>query len=148
MVESYIPGYDHRILVIGNEVVAVSKRVPGHIVGDGTSTIRELVEIVNSDPRRGVGHEKVLTRLELDDQAERLMDSAGYNEAPITKGEVLLRSTGNLSTGGTAIDMTDTIHLTMLRWPFVQLRQFGLDVAGVDFSDTTSPRAIGMLIAR
>ena len=68
------------MLVVNNELVAVAKRVPGHVVGDGSRSIEELVDIVNLDPRRGIGHEKVLTRLELDSQAERLMDEANYNK--------------------------------------------------------------------
>ena len=73
IVESYIEGFDHRLLVVNGELVAAAKREPGHVVGDGKHTIRELVDIVNEDPRRGVGHEKVLTRLEFDHQAERLL---------------------------------------------------------------------------
>ena len=65
LVESYVPGFDHRMLVINGELIAVAKRVPGHVVGDGACMIAELIEVVNQDPRRGVGHEKVLTRLEL-----------------------------------------------------------------------------------
>ena len=80
LAESYVTGFDHRMLVINNELVAVAKRVPGHVVGDGHSTITELVDIVNSDPRRGIGHEKVLTRIELDHQANRIMGDAGYDE--------------------------------------------------------------------
>ena len=78
--ESFVTGFDHRMLVVNNELVAVAKRVPGHVVGDGKSTIAELVDIVNSDPRRGIGHEKVLTRIEIDGQAEELLEEAGYDE--------------------------------------------------------------------
>ncbi len=70
LVETYIEGYDHRMLVVDGHLVAVAKRVPGHVVGDGKQTIAELVDQVNEDPRRGIGHEKVLTRLELDHQAQ------------------------------------------------------------------------------
>jgi len=76
LVESFVTGFDHRMLVINNELVALAKRVPGHVVGDGKNTIAELIEIINADPRRGIGHEKVLTNLELDKQAERLMKEA------------------------------------------------------------------------
>ena len=78
IVESFIAGDDHRMLVVNGELVAVSKRVPGHVVGDGEHTIAELVDEVNRDPRRGIGHEKVLTRLEFDHQAERLLAEKGY----------------------------------------------------------------------
>src|SRR6185295_410059 len=105
-------GNDHRVLVVDGQVVAVAERVPGHVVGDGEHTIGELVDVVNSDPRRGVGHEKVLTKIEIDDQAERLMKLANVSLATVLpEGQVFaLRATGNLSTGGTAVDKTDVIH--------------------------------------
>ncbi|MCA9513681.1 MAG: acetate--CoA ligase family protein, partial [Myxococcales bacterium] len=89
IVESMITGFDHRMLVVNGELVAVSKRVPGHVVGDGERTIAELVDVVNSDPRRGIGHEKVLTRLELDEQANRLLAAAGHTrDTVLPAGEV------------------------------------------------------------
>ena len=141
LVESFVTGMDHRMLVVNNELVAVAKRVPGHVVGDGKSTISELVEVVNSDPRRGIGHEKVLTNLELDAQAERLMQEAGYTEATVLpEGQTFfLRSTANLSTGGTAIDMTDVCHPDNKDMAERTIKAVGLDVGGVDFltSDIT-----------
>ncbi|MFT5519957.1 MAG: cyanophycin synthetase, partial [Enterobacterales bacterium] len=112
LVESYVTGYDHRMLAVDGVLVAVAKRVPGHVVGDAEHTVAELVDIVNEDPRRGIGHEKVLTRLEIDKQANRLLDEAGYDENTVlAKGEIFyLRKTANLSTGGTAIDVTDIVH--------------------------------------
>ncbi|MGO4780023.1 cyanophycin synthetase, partial [Lysobacter sp. 2RAB21] len=103
IVETFVGGDDHRLLVINGELIAATKRTPGHVIGDGKSSIAELVEVVNQDPRRGVGHEKVLTRLELDSQAEQMMERVGYTAASIPKdGEIVyLRSTANLSTGGT-----------------------------------------------
>ena len=135
IVEELVPGSDHRVLVINGEVVAVSERVPGHVVGDGQRTVAELVEIVNSDPRRGVGHENVLTKLEIDHQAERCMEKAGVNlETVLEAGQVLyLRSTGNLSTGGTAIDRTDMIHYENAQIAIRAAKIVGLDVAGIDF---------------
>jgi len=135
LVESFITGMDHRMLVINGELVAVAKRVPGHVVGDGKSTIAELVDIVNQDPRRGIGHEKVLTRLELDHQAQTLMKKAGRDAATVLPaGEVFfLRSTANLSTGGTAIDVTDTVHPDNRQMAERAVRAVGLDVGGVDF---------------
>lgn len=135
LVESFITGMDHRMLVVNGELVAVAKRVPGHVTGDGKSTIAELVEIVNQDPRRGIGHEKVLTRLELDHQAEQLMKKAGKDASSVLPaGEVFfLRSTANLSTGGTAIDVTDTVHPDNRQMAERAVRAVGLDVGGVDF---------------
>src|SRR5947199_1720265 len=112
IVETFQEGNDYRILVVDGKVVAAAQRVPGHVVGDGTHTLAELVEIINQDSRRGIGHEKVLTRLELDNQALRLIEAAGLTPASvIPDGKVFyLRSTGNLSTGGTSVDVTDAIH--------------------------------------
>ena len=135
IVESFITGEDHRMLVVNGKLVAVAKRVPGHVVGDGTRTIAALVEEVNADPRRGIGHEKVLTRIEFDAQAERLMAQRGYtSESVPAAGEVVyLRSTGNLSTGGTAIDMTDVVHPDNVQMAVRAVKAIGLDVGGVDF---------------
>jgi cyanophycin synthetase len=143
LVESFIEGMDHRMLVVNDELVAVAKRVPGHVVGDGKHSIAELVDIVNQDPRRGIGHEKVLTRLELDHQATRLMDKAGVDkDTVLPEDEILyLRSTANLSTGGTAIDMTDVVHPDNREMAVRAVQAVGLDVGGVDFltSDITRP---------
>jgi len=135
LVETFLSGLDHRILVIDGEVVAASKRVPGHVVGDGSHTIEELVEEVNADTRRGIGHEKVLTRLEFDHQADRLLSRRGYGRDSVPPaGEVVpLRSTANLSTGGTAIDVTDVIHPDNRDMARRAARAIGLDVCGVDF---------------
>jgi len=135
LVESFITGFDHRMLVVNNELVAVAKRVPGNVVGDGKLTIAQLIEIVNSDPRRGIGHEKVLTNLELDAQAQRLMVEGGINQDTILpKGEIFyLRSTANLSTGGTAIDLTEVVHPDNRDMAVRAIMAVGLDVGGVDF---------------
>ena len=135
IVESYIEGFDHRLLVVNGELVAAAKREPGHVVGDGKRTIAELVDIVNEDPRRGVGHEKVLTRLEFDDQAERLLKKIGYDHetVPAVDEVVYLRSTANLSTGGTAIDVTDIIHPDNREMAIRAIKAIGLDIGGVDF---------------
>ncbi|NNF39916.1 MAG: cyanophycin synthetase, partial [Woeseiaceae bacterium] len=135
IVESYIDGFDHRLLVINGQLVAAAKRVPGHVVGDGKNSIERLVAIVNEDPRRGVGHEKVLTRLEFDHQAERLLAKLGYDKDTVpAEGEVVyLRSTANLSTGGTAIDVTDIIHPDNREMAVRAIRAIDLDIGGVDF---------------
>ncbi len=135
LVEKYVVGFDHRMLVVDGKLVAVSKRVPGHVVGDGKRTIEQLVDVVNADPRRGIGHEKVLTRLEFDFQANRLMELAGLTkDSVLPKGAVFyLRSTGNLSTGGTAVDLTDAVHPDNREMAERATRAIGLDVCGVDF---------------
>jgi cyanophycin synthetase len=135
IVESFLEGHDHRLLVVNGELVAASKRVPGHVVGDGKRTIEQLVDIINEDPRRGVGHEKVLTRLELDHQAERLLTKLGHdrNTVPADGETVYLRSTANLSTGGTAIDVTDTIHPDNREMAIRTIKAIDLDIGGVDF---------------
>ncbi len=134
LVEGYCKGNDHRVLVIDGRVEAVAERVPGHVVGDGTRTIGELLAIVNADPRRGVGHEKMLTRIELDHQADRLLKLAGYTtETVLKEGEIfMLRSTGNLSTGGTAVDKTDVIHPDNAEIACRAAKVVGLDVCGID----------------
>ena len=135
IVESFQTGNDYRILVVDGRVVAVAQRVPGHVVGDGASSIGELVAAVNRDPRRGIGHEKALTRLEVDEQAERLLAEAGLTlRSVLATGEAFyLRATGNLSTGGTAIDRTDAIHEENRIMAERAVKAVGLDVGGVDF---------------
>ena len=135
IVETFIQGLDHRMLVIDGKLEAVSKRVPGHIVGDGKSTAAALIEAVNSDPRRGVGHEKVLTRLELDKTAKDHLAEVGYTEHDVLKKDeiVFLRSTANLSTGGTAVDVTDVVHPDNRNMAERAIKAIGLDIGGVDF---------------
>jgi len=138
LVESFISGFDHRMLVVNGELVAVARRVPGHVVGDGTHTVEKLVEITNEDPQRGIGHAKVLTKLEFDHQSERLMEQNGFNKDSVPKqGEIVwLRTTGNLSTGGTAADVTDSVHPDNRQMAIRAAEAVGLDVAGVDFLTT------------
>jgi len=138
IVETFMEGDDHRLLVVNGELVAATRRTPGHVVGDGTHTVAQLVEIVNQDPRRGVGHEKVLTRIELDAQAAMMMAREGVDAGTVLEaGRVLyLRSTANLSTGGTANDVTDIIHPDNRDMAVRAIRAIGLDVGGVDFITT------------
>ncbi|MCC7096751.1 MAG: cyanophycin synthetase [Thermomonas sp.] len=135
LVETYMEGDDHRLLVVNGELIAATKRTPGHVVGNGTATVAALVEVVNSDPRRGVGHEKVLTRIKLDREAELMLERKGYTVDSVpAEGEVVyLRSTANLSTGGTATDVTDIIHPDNRAMAERAVRAIGLDVGGVDF---------------
>jgi cyanophycin synthetase len=148
IVESFLEGDDHRLLVVNGELVAATRRTPGHVVGDGERTIVQLIEVVNQDPRRGVGHEKVLTRLELDAQAEKMLERAGLTAQSVPeRGRIVyLRSTANLSTGGTATDVTDIIHPDNRDMAVRAIRAIGLDVGGVDFLSTNiaeSYRSIG-----
>src|SRR5499427_6217144 len=148
VVESFLEGEDHRLLVVNGELVAATRRTPGHVVGDGEHTVAQLIDIVNQDPRRGVGHEKVLTRLELDPQAHKMLERAGLtaDSVPERGSTVYLRSTANLSTGGTATDVTDVIHPDNREMAERAVRAIGLDVGGVDFLSkniTESYRTIG-----
>jgi cyanophycin synthetase len=138
IIESFIRGDDHRMLVVNGQLIAVSRREPGHVVGDGSHTVAELIEITNQDPRRGIGHEKVLTRLEFDGQAERLLAARGWTKdtVPPAGEKVHLRSTGNLSTGGTATDVTDAVHPDNVEMAVRAVLAIGLDVGGVDFLTT------------
>ena len=138
IIESFIRGDDHRMLVVNGTLVAVSRREPGHVVGDGRQSVAQLVEQANQDPRRGIGHEKVLTRLELDAQADRLLGAKGWTRetVPAAGEKVYLRSTGNLSTGGTATDVTDVVHPDNVEMAVRAVQAIGLDVGGVDFLTT------------
>jgi cyanophycin synthetase len=135
VVETFLKGFDHRMLVVNGELVAAAKRVPGHVIGDGRHSIRELIEIVNSDPRRGIGHEKVLTKIQLDHQVDDLLAKKGYTlDTVLPENETFyLRSTANLSTGGTAIDVTDIVHPDNRAMAIRAAKAIGLDVCGVDF---------------
>ena len=148
IVETYLQGDDHRLLVVNGELVAATKRTPGHVVGDGTRTVRELVDIVNQDPRRGVGHEKVMTRIVLDAQADMMLarQSLAPDSVPAAGQVVPLRSTANLSTGGTATDVTDVIHPDNRDMAVRAITAIGLDVGGVDFLSpdiTESYKSVG-----
>lgn len=143
IVERYYEGQDHRVLVVNGKLVAVAERVPAHVVGDGKSTITELVEETNRDPRRGDGHDNILTRLKLDRTSLQWLDRQGYDADSIPdKGEVCyLRATANLSTGGIAIDRTDDIHPEN-RWIAERVAKIvGLDIIGMDVvtRDITRP---------
>ncbi|MCB0712603.1 MAG: cyanophycin synthetase [Ignavibacteriae bacterium] len=143
ILERSLVGKDFRALVVNNQLVAVAERTPAHVVGDGEKTIQELIDITNQDPRRGYGHENVLTEITVDHQTERLIGNAGYAlDSVLPEGECLfLKSTANLSTGGTAIDRTDETHPDNI-FLFERIAQIvGLDVAGIDIvaPDVSTP---------
>lgn len=135
LVEQMIKGFDHRLLVINGKLEAAALRMPGRVVGDGKSTVKQLVEMLNRDPRRGVGHEKELTQIHIDPQAMNCLAEKGYTLETVPKKDetVLLRKTANLSTGGTAIDVTDTIHPDNREMAERVIKAVGLDIGGVDF---------------
>ncbi len=134
IVEQQLQGFDFRALVVNNRLIAVAKRVPAHVVGDGSKTIQELIDETNADPRRGYGHENVLTQIEIDNQTMRLVKAAGYGlDSVLPEGEELyLKTTANISTGGTAIDLTDEVHPENVVLFERIARIIGLDVAGID----------------
>ncbi len=134
IVERYYKGRDHRLLVINHKLVAVAERVPAHVVGDGCSTIQELIDRTNQDPRRGVGHDNVLTRITLDRNSEILLERQGCDlDTVLDKGEICyLRATANLSTGGIAIDRTDEVHPENVWIAERVSRLIGLDICGID----------------
>ena len=134
IVEKFITGYDHRILVINYKFVAAAKRTPASVIGDGKHTIQELIDIVNSDPRRGYGHEKVLTSIKVDKFTQQILDDKGYTlDTVLVKDyELLLKPTANISTGGTAEDITDYVHPSNVFMCERIARIIGLDICGID----------------
>ena len=135
IVEQSYQGYDYRILVVGGQVVAVSQRVPAQVTGDGVQTVQALIDEVNRDPRRGVGHEQVMTRIKVDAPVRSLLAKRGYtlDSVPAAGERVRLRETANLSTGGTAVNRTDEIHPDNAYFARRAANTIGLDVAGIDF---------------
>lgn len=134
IVERYYRGRDHRVLVVNGQVVAVAERVPACVTGDGRSTITELIESTNRDPRRGEGHDNVLTRITMDRTSGQLLERQGYTvDTVLPAGAVCyLRATANLSTGGIAIDRTDDIHPENVWLAQRVAKVIGLDIAGID----------------
>ncbi|WP_298233986.1 cyanophycin synthetase [uncultured Azohydromonas sp.] len=134
LVEKYLPGCDYRLLVVGNRLVAAARRDPPQVVGDGRRTVRELVEQVNADPRRGDGHATSLTKIRLDEIALARLDLQGLTpESVPEKGRrVTLRNNANLSTGGTATDVTDDVHPDVAARAVAAAQMIGLHICGVD----------------
>ncbi len=134
MVEQFIEGVDHRILVIGDRMIAAAVRHPAHVVGDGSSTVRELVEQVNRDPRRSAGHSTVLSLIKLDAIGLEVLAEQGHTPDSVLPAGclALIRRNGNLSTGGTATDVTDRVHPEVAVRAVEAARIVGLDIAGVD----------------
>ncbi|CAG0959360.1 Cyanophycin synthetase [Rhodocyclaceae bacterium] len=134
MVEKYLPGHDFRMLVVGDKLVAAARRDPPLVVGDGVSTVRQLVDQVNADPRRGEGHATSLTKIRFDEIALARLALQGYTaeSVPPRGARVILRNHANLSTGGTATDVTDDVHPELAASAVAAAKMVGLDVCGID----------------
>ncbi|SER81414.1 cyanophycin synthetase [Vreelandella subterranea] len=144
IVEQYIRGEDHRLLVIDGKLVAAARRRPAHVVGNGVATLQTLVDEENRDPRRGIGHENLLTQIQLDDQSLRLIGQQNLTlQSVIPAGEIVfLKPTANLSTGGTATDVTDDVH-PEVRYAAERIaRLVGLDIIGIDLLAETLTRPL------
>ena len=144
LVERYIAGEDYRLLVVNGAMVAAARRDPAQVTGDGERTIAELVAQVNQDPRRRPGHSSVLTRIKLDDAADLVLQQQDLMATSIpAAGQVVkLRTNGNLSTGGTATDVTDEVHPRNARLAELAAQILGLDVAGIDVICTDISRPL------
>lgn len=138
IVEQYITGYDFRLLVINGKFVAAAKRTPAMVVGDGVSTIKQLIDKENKDPRRGIGHEKVLTKINVDKHTKALLKQMGLTTQSVVAAgqEVYLKSTANISTGGTATDVTDLVDPYNILMAERIAGIVGLDVCGIDIMTT------------
>jgi cyanophycin synthetase len=134
MVERYLPGHDFRLLVVGDKLVAAARRDPPHVVGDGVHTVRQLVDKVNEDPRRGEGHATSLTKIRFDDIAVARLSVQGLTpeSVPAAGQRVVLRNNANLSTGGTATDVTDEVHPEVAARAIAAAQCIGLHICGVD----------------
>lgn len=134
IVEKFITGFDFRVLVIDNKLVAAALREPAHVKGDGVNSIQQLIDETNRDPRRGYGHENVLTEITVDRDTTDLLTKKGYdlNTVPAKDEIVYLKSTANLSTGGTSVDVTDMMHPENIFLCERIARVIGLDVCGID----------------
>lgn len=134
MVERYLPGHDYRLLVIGDKLIAAARRDPPLVIGDGTHSVRELVDIVNRDPRRSDGHATSLTKIRFDDIALARLAEQGYSAESVPERgvRVVLRNNANLSTGGSATDVTDDVHPELAAAAIAAAQTVGLDIAGID----------------
>lgn len=134
IIERFITGYDFRCLVINNKFICAALRTPASVIGDGVHNIQWLIDETNKDPRRGFGHEKVLTQITIDQFTQKMLDDAGITLETIPKkGEqILVKPTANLSTGGTSTDVTDEVHPANI-FMFERIAKIiGLDICGVD----------------
>ncbi len=143
IVEKFITGFDFRILVINYKFICAALRTPASVTGDGSSTIQELIDETNKDPRRGYGHEKVLTQITVDGFTQKMLDEKNYSLDTVPAGGelVMLKPTANLSTGGTSNDVTDEVHPANIFMCERIAKIIGLDICGIDImaSDLRTP---------
>jgi len=134
IIEEYIKGNDYRLLLVDNQLVAAAERTPPHVIGDGKNTIKKLIDNINNYSYRGEGHEKPLTRIYIDEIVSKYLSEQGYtiNTIPDRGQVVYLRYNGNLSTGGTARDITAQVHPSNAELAVRAARVIGLDIAGID----------------
>lgn len=143
IVERYIPGFDFRLLVINHQLIAAAQRLPAQVIGDGMHTVEELIAIENHHPQRGEGHSKSLTKITVDQDLLQQLEKQNLTlqSIPLSQQQVRLKSTCNLSTGGTSINVTDQVH-PQVRWLAEKIsRLVGLDICGIDImaKDLTQP---------
>jgi cyanophycin synthetase len=134
IVERFITGFDFRILVINSKFICAALRTPAAVTGDGINNIEYLINEVNKDPRRGFGHEKVLTQITVDHSTMKMLEDIGYTLETVPKKDelVLLKTTANLSTGGTSTDVTDEVHPNNIFMCERIAKIIGLDICGID----------------
>lgn len=134
ILEKYIDGHDHRMLLVNGKLIAASRRIPAHVIGNGKSTILELIEETNQRPERGDGHESVLTKISVDCHTENQLRKINYSleTVPVAGETVFLKATANLSTGGTAVDVTDQVHPENKFMAERIAALMGLDICGID----------------
>ncbi|MDO8315122.1 MAG: cyanophycin synthetase [Rugosibacter sp.] len=144
LVEQFLPGHDFRLLVVGKRLVAAARRDPPQVIGDGRQNIRALVDTVNRDPRRGEGHATSLTKIRLDEIALATLQHQGLTpeSVPVAGQRVALRNNANLSTGGTATDVTDDVHPQLAARAIAAATMVGLDICGVDVVCNTVTRPL------
>lgn len=136
--EKYITGFDFRVLVINYKFICAALRTPASVMGDGQNTIQWLIDKTNKDPRRGFGHEKVLTQIKIDSFTEKMLEDKGYTlqSIPAKDELVLLKPTANLSTGGTSTDVTEEVHPVNIFLAERIAKIIGLDICGIDIVAT------------
>jgi len=134
VVEKYLQGFDFRLLVINGKLEAAALREPPYVIGDGKHSIKELIEIINKDPNRGEGHSKILTKITIDKDTKNVLDLLNYNTDDVLEEgkKVYLKSTANLSSGGTAVDVTDNVHPVNKLIAERIAKIVGLDIIGID----------------